>query len=290
MDYDQIVEGRRREWDELKPEERRRQEKEAERQKRREEREAKAKTRTSYERMRSFMQDRAAEEDRALFRRTMRQSLMLVGGFVLVILVVYGGQALVAWRSARAYRVELASYEKVLLQGTMINDLKTPVGAMATWRDAWKKGDMKRLVSLFSSRFFGKLGRNRTYDDVVREYERLYSSGALETQAAIVDGFEGAEIVRIPDKPWTNGELALFRSPLVEKVGATEPTRYIGAFSYDATSGQWRFADFREAKFFSVKWTQESMITALSAGPNAATYDERGNLIFRDNMRGRRTF
>ena len=66
IDYDKIVEGRRRNWESLKPEEIREQEREAQRERLRKEREEKGKE--GFFARRQRLKDEAAAEDRKRFR------------------------------------------------------------------------------------------------------------------------------------------------------------------------------------------------------------------------------
>jgi hypothetical protein len=284
MDYDKLVEGRRRNWEALKPEEIRQKEREEAREKRKKELEEGAKSgkkSTAFERMRRIRQDAAAEEDRERFQKVLRQSGFLVGGFVALIIVVVAAQRIMSIRQYEKYLADTRQYETVLMEGESINDLTTPVGALATWRSVWKEGDMRGLLEMYSPAYLERLTRSKTFNRLVAEYDRLNQKGSLNSISDVALNFDNPELVRVPPKPWTGGELAIFRSDLLQRVGEEEPTRYIVAFSWDPDSGQWRFAELREAKYFSVKWERESLIQSKRRGNLAAEYDDEGNEIER---------
>ncbi len=283
MNYDDIERGRRRNWEALKPEEirqREREERRAERMKELAEKAKKGKTHTAFDRVKRMRQDEESRADRERFQRVLRQSGVLIGAFIFVILVFYSAQAYLEKRRQERLAAEVTEYDRVLVEGEEVNDLSDPVGALATWRSAWMEGDMARVVSLFSPHFMRQLTKSKPYNVILREYQTLYQKGSLQSTVDMATNFDGPQILRIPRKPWSHGELALFRSDYLLRPGDDPPgRRYILAFSWDAKNEEWRYATLREEKFFSIKWKFESAIQQKVGGMNPVTYDEEGNRI-----------
>lgn len=285
MDYDKIVEGRRRNWDALKPEERRALEKEEARQKRKEEMEEKIKSgkrSAAYERLRRAGEDLESEADRQRFRRVLRQSGVLVALFVGVIVTIYAANYILDKRRYKQFVAESSSYNQVLLEGETIDDMSEPVKALATWRSAWMEGDTERIVDTFSTAYMERLTKGKTARQIRGEYQRLKQSGNLDATIAIATAFDSVEAVRLPGKPWTKGELAVFRSSYIARADEEPPgKRYTIALTWEPDYNEWRFADMREAEFFSVKWERESFIQQKVVGGGAVRYDEEGNELRR---------
>lgn len=280
MDYDQIVKNRRRNWDALKPDEVRQREKEEAREKRRKEREEKEKTvpATSYDRLRRRLREESERQDKELFERAVRQGGILVGGFVLLIALFYGWGRYLTYRTEQDYLRSLSKFDLALVDGRIVVDLSNPVGALATWRSAWAEGNMDRAVNIFSRSYQAKLKIPK--EDLIRDYKDRYFTNRMEDQLAIIQNFEGAEMIRVNRKPWKDGELAIFRSAFLQRVDEKPPgIRYIVAFSWDAGANEWRFADLREDYFFNVNWNRENMIKPLRKGPSAPRFDITGKQI-----------
>ncbi len=280
MDYKDLEKGRRRNWDALKPEDVRKQEKQAEKDKRREEREAKGEAKTSYIKMRQEMRDRLDAEDKEQYRRVILQAGIVVGGFFLLIVLFYSIKTYIRHRAIQEYQDSLVRYEEKIVDGQVVNDLSTPISALASWRSAWREKNWRRLVDCFSENFVIKLSKDRDKDRIAKEYVALEERGGLENEVGIVDNFLGAELLHVPTKPWGHNQLALFRSHPLQMIGDPPPgKRYIAAFAYNGPAKEWRFADMRQEDLFSVKWKYEPDIKPISGGPNAIRYDEKGAIV-----------
>lgn len=280
LDYDEISQGRRRNWDPLKPEDIREAESKAKKEARRQERaERQKKKQLSYLKARDVLREEEKSADLAAYERAKRQALVVVAVFLGALLVYIGISLLVDWRRSVQSREDLARFEEVLLEGERVFDLATPVGALSSWRSAWSAGEIDTLFRLFSEDYRKKVRGNKPLEVVQAEYRRLYRDGRLDQQRSIAELFGNVEIIRLPDPPHRDGDLALFRSERVQLIGSPDPVQYIAAFSYNAKGEQWRFADVREAKYFSVRWNHENLIRPLQVGPRATTYDEDGNAI-----------
>ena len=278
IDYDKIVEGRRRNWESLKPEEIREQEREAQRERLRKEREEKGKE--GFFARRQRLKDEAAAEDRKRFRRSLRQSVVMVGGLLLIAGVYLGITHLIQQQREAALRRSLEEVQALVANGTIVLNTTTPVQAFGTWRSAWKRGDVPTMVKMLSPRYINKATDTKSVADLMQEYERLYREGRLEPVREITLDFETAVAVRVPLPPYRNEELALFKSGEVTKSRENGPPKqYIVALSYNRADKQWYFADVREAKYFSVKWYMEAMIRPMRIGPGATIYTEEGNPI-----------
>lgn len=283
MDYEKIVEQRRRNWDALKPEDIRRAEKEAERAARLAEKEKSGKPTGGFHSTRKRLREEADKQEVEQYRRTMKQVYVLVGLFVLLVGIVLGVERLNSMRREAAFRQRIETYALSVNEGKHIDDLSDPIGGLATWRSAWMTGDMQKLIAVYSPSYFDQMAGNSTYDRLLAEHRRLYRSGAFESSVQMASAFDYPELVRIPRRPWRDKELAIFRSPYILRQGDQPPgVRFIAAFSWDSRSSEWRFADAREEQYFSIRWTSEPMITAMRMGPNAPRFDEHGNRIERE--------
>ena len=291
IDYDKIVEGRRRNWDPLKPEEVRQQERDDERERTREEREKRTKGAGGgggYHARRQKAKEESDQRDREKFRLAVRQSVILGSAFVIILSAYFGIERLIEARQRAALLRSMTEVQTIVDDGRVVNDLTTPINAFATWRSAWKRGDVPQIVRLFSSRFLSHATELKSMTEILGEYQRLYRDGRLQATREIAEYFDGAQVIRIPNKPWRQEELALFRSPHLQKIGDPPPgMRYIVAFSYNKNTNSWHFADVREDKYFSIKWNVEGMIKPMRIGPGAITYDDKGFPI--DNRQYSRT-
>ncbi len=284
MDYDSILKGRRRNWDPLKPDEVREREKEEVRRKKREEQEKRAMKPGklgSFSILRQRRREREMAEDMERFRRALWQGGFLMTGFLLL----FGSwMAVNAWLDVREqarFEEQFTQYQEIVTGGEKVEDLSNPSAAFATWQGAWVREDIPRVVSLFSPTYFESLtSAGQTRRDLVEEYTRMRQRGLLQNQVDLANSFGNAEVVRAPGRPWGDGDLAIFRSEALLRPGAgPDGVRFIVAFSYDAESGEWRFADMREAPYFNVRWERESQILPVRGGTRAVRYDEDGNRI-----------
>ena len=277
MDYESLQKQRRRNWNAPKLQEVRRREKEAEREREREKKDTK---KEGIHTRRARKEEEKAERNRQEYRRTVRQVSWLVGVFLLAIVVVLSAEKLLDMRRRGAMREQLERYNLTMRNGELIDNLQDPVGALATWRSAWMEGDMEKLIGLFSRDYYDKISGTRNRNSVINEYKQIYNRGAFESEVELAGFFDYPGMVRMPGRPWSDQELAIFRSPYIMRTGDEPPgTRFIAAFSYDSRSGEWRFADAREAQFFNVNWESEPAIREMRAGPNAIRYDEEGDPI-----------
>jgi hypothetical protein len=282
MDYDKLVEQRRRNWEALKPDEIRKQEKDEQREKAKQEREAKGKKASFQERRRKAREEQQ-KKDVALFQRNKRQIMILAGGFVLVFLFVVGAERLLDMRQRRLWKEKIEFYNLTLREGELIDNLKDPVGALATWRSALRKGNMQKLVDLYSPMYLKKASGSGSKAELVNEHQRMYARGSMQSNVEVATFFDMPDLLHIPSKPWRDKDLALFRTQYIQLIGEPPPgVRYIAAFSWDAKSGEWRFADVREAQFFNVRWDTEEQISRLQYGPNATRYNEEGERVLRE--------
>ncbi len=284
MDYDSILKGRRRNWDPLKPDEVREREKEAERQKKREELEKRARKRGSigvFSVLRQRRREHEQAEDMERFRRALLQGGILIGAFVLALGSWIGLNSWIEAREHARFQEDFARHQQVLQGGEMVNDLSTPSAAFATWQSAWVREDIPAIISTFSPKYFERQTRGgRSRSDLEVEYRRMRQRGLMQSQVDLAASFGTAEPVRAPSRPWSDQELAIFRSEALLRPGAgPDGVRFIVAFSYDERSGQWRFADMREQQYFNVRWERETQIMPARGGARAVRYDEQGNRI-----------
>ena len=152
MDYEKLVQGRRRNWDALKPEEVRRREKEEEKERRREELE-KAGKKPSISRGEAYRQQKEAQQAKDLeaFERAKRQGIYLIAGLVGFFVLMVCVQQVAGVLRTRAWNSKVLEYSRDLADGKVVQDVRDPVGAFATWRSAWLKGNMGAAAGYLSS-------------------------------------------------------------------------------------------------------------------------------------------
>lgn len=278
MDYDKLVEQRRRNWDALKPEDIRKREREEERERKRKEREEKGKAtnRDKLDRQKAAA-DEIAEKEFALAKR---QAMMLGGIFLLAVVVVSGISWIYQYRVRAAYLQQIEETSRAILDGKEFQDLSDPVSALATWRSSWMNGNMEQVVEMTAGQEFERIAGNRGRSEVITDYERRLEAGGLDHYLNMAIAMDNPEIIRIPTPPWNEGELAIFRSDYIQRIDEPSPgRRFIASFSWEPRSGEWRFADVREARYFDVDWTRITAIDPMKGGPMAVQYDEHGDRI-----------
>ncbi|MBI1291684.1 hypothetical protein GC173_10640 [bacterium] len=275
MDYDAIVKGRRRNWDALKPDEVRQREKEEERTRRQEELD-KSPNRgaTGFQRWRARLLERAREEDQRRFQLALRQSLMMAGIFAVCFVGWIAVERIVAQQARALFSKRANDYEAALTDKQAIFTLEDPLGAFSTWRSAWIREDYPMLVKTFSNNYLGRVQPNKDQSALVKEYRKMAENGGMESSIAVAINFGDPDPVRLPSRPWLDGDLAIFRSQPIIIYG--EEKSYTAAISFDGKSGTWRFADMRESQYFSVRWKKEDQIPPFQAGSGAARYNDEG--------------
>jgi hypothetical protein len=273
-DYDSIVQGRRRNWDALKPEEVRRKEQEEARARREEERQKRGVRFTSFHDLRRKLQEAALAEDAAKFRLALRRSAVLLGAFVILVATIIIIDRVASSRAAQAIIKGVETYDQRVENGEAIHVLDEPVGAFASWRSGWVRGDMERLVATFSPAYVGRISTKNDRSAVVAEYKRMYEAGGMTGNVALAEQFFAADAAYVPRRPWSDKSLAIFRSQVMVHEGVERI--YIAAFSYHSKTGKWGFFDMREAPYFSIRWRDEGDVKPLRTGPNATRYDEEG--------------
>lgn len=282
MDYDSIVKGRRRNWNSLKPEEIREREKEEARARRREEIKKKGKRGVNRFKLRDIQRAEEDERDLAQFRRAVRQGILLFAGLAVFIVATSLIRSCLHNQRMAAYMASAAEYDQVTLGGGTVKDFSDPVAAFASWRSAWLDRNADALVESYSPKHRKLLEPSGNLNALRRRYADLLRSGRLEDTRIIAENFLQPELYRVPAEPWRDGQLALFRSQPLERLDRPgEDIRYIAAFSYDASSRSWRFADQREAPYFSTRWQTEADIEPQKGGAQAVRYDEDGYRIDR---------
>ncbi|CAN5341715.1 hypothetical protein BH09SUM1_BH09SUM1_22950 [soil metagenome] len=281
MDYDSIAKGRRRNWDKLKPDDMRRREREEERARKEAELEKSGKKRNfGFFEFRRRLLDKAAEEDYVRYVAAVKQATILGGAFVLVIMVWLGVEMMMRSHRKAENLKRLDSYELMLSKKKVIDDFLDPIAAFESWRSAWQHEDVVRVIGMMSSVNFGRMSASKDRNDILTEYRNMKERGALKSSVEVAEGFTYADIINLPGKPWHDKDLASFRSGEITLSSDPSTSReYVASFSYHETSKTWKFADVREAQYFSVKWDSEAMLTALQAGPRAVRYDEDGEIL-----------
>lgn len=285
MDYDDIVKGRRRNWDELKPEEIRQREKEQERERKDKETKEKGNRNLGYFERRQKKVEEDRERDMAQYRQTVRLIAIGAGALAFVIVVVFTTSTILRMRTMSAYIAQVSEYDVAVLSGERIRDYSDPVNAFASWRGAWIDLDPEAILESYSRTYLDLLEPSGNYEILKARYSSLVKGGGLANTQEIAVNFTNPELFRIPSRPWREGMLALFRSQPFERANPAAHQesvfRYIVAFSYDASTESWRFADMREEIYFSVRWDFEGQIRPLRGPAQAIRYDSSGRPIDR---------
>ncbi|MCC5875921.1 MAG: hypothetical protein JJU11_06855 [Candidatus Sumerlaeia bacterium] len=280
MDYDDIVKGRRRNWESLKPDEIRKKEKEAERERKREEEEKHGKRSVGYFEKRQRMVDEARERDLAKYRQTIRLIAIGLGAFAFLVVTITATSALLRMRRMSIYQAKASEYDTAVLSGERIRDYSDPVSAFASWRGAWIDTDPDAIIESYSNTYKELLEPSGNMNALRARYASMVQSGALEATRDIAISFLDPELFRIPSRPWRHEQLALLRSQPFERFTTSSEEesvfRYMIAFSYDSRSESWRFADLREEVYFSVRWQDEGQIRPLQGPARATRYDSTG--------------
>lgn len=276
MDYDKLVKGRRRNIDALKPEELRRREKEEQREKRREEREKAGKS-TKHERIEKQKKVRTEKEEQE-FKKATRDSLLIAGVFLAILLAVITIERLYAYWREGSYIENIDRLSTRVSRGEEVNDLSNPVAALTTWRTAWVDGDFEKLLDTYSMEYYGRTVRDTSREAVLNRLRGGFDTGGYADQVTAASAFEYPKIVRMPTKPWSDGELAVFKS-LGLNYGDDDIRYFTVSFAWSTDYNEWRFVDLRRSEFFNPKWSHENAISTLKGGPNAVRYDEEGNRI-----------
>jgi len=276
MDYETIVKGRRRNWDALKPDEVRQREKEEERARREAERDKDPnRGMTGFQRWRAHLMEQARIQDRKQFDAAMRQAAIIGGVFVACVVVWLVIEQVLATQARSLFSQRASGYETALGSNQAINNLEDPLGAFTTWRSAWMREDYGQLVRTFSPNYLRRVEPSGDQSALARTYLKMAASGGMQPSIALAQNFGSPEPLRVPRAPWSDGQLAIFRSQPIVLYG--EEKLYTAAFSFDAKTGTWRFSDLRESPYFSVKWKTEEDILPLKVGSGATRYDDDGN-------------
>ncbi len=296
MEYDDLVKGRRREWEKLKPPEQRRAEarerREAELNAAEEAAAARANSprmpgdtsenepvvRKGYFERRQEKLDKAREADMAQFGRARRLAYGVLGFLVVLFLGSWSVRAIARFNAKGEYQQELDKLESLASVGHRLEIFKSPTGALLSWRSSWIRKDAWAVWRTLSSKVQQDLSRAKNVSLAVGEMQSRMKSGAYDGHIDLIRKFEKPEIVRLPLPPYRNGELAIFRSQPIAREGSKfPPQKWIVAVAWSTELKEWRFSEFREAEYFSVKWTVEPMIMPKMGGMRAIRYDEDGH-------------
>lgn len=301
MNYEEIEAGRRRNWDKLKPPEVRRAEEKAKREaelKAAEEEAARLRNesrrpgdpideppvvRKSFFRRRAERMSAAASADMARYRKMRNRAIVAL--FCLGLL--FAASSIIRTLNAAAMRdqqlEEYARYTNMNLMGEPVQIYDSPFGALESWRSAWLRHDAWGIWNSMSPTQQENLSRAKPMNTTVLEYQQRLKSGHLDNYVDQIRQLEYMEVVRLPGQPWRHGELAIFRTRTpIARPNSQAPMEWIVAASWSAEIKQWRVAEFREAPFFSIKWTLEGQILPRVGGMRAVRFNRDGSSIETD--------
>lgn len=296
MQYDDLIKGRRRDWEKLKPPEQRKAEARERREAALQAAEKAAQDRANSPRMpgdtsenepvvrkgyferRRERLEKAREADLHQFGKARRMAYGALAFLVVLFLGSWTVRAIARFNAKGEYQQELEKLESLASAGHRLELFKSPTGALLSWRSAWIRKDAWAVWRTLSAKVQQDLSRAKNVNLAVGETQARMKSGALDGYIESIRLFEKPEIVRLPLPPYRNGELAIFRSPPIQRTGSKfPPQKWIIAVAYSTELKEWRFAEFREAEYFSVKWTVEPMIMPKMGGVRAIRYDEDGH-------------
>ncbi len=200
------------------------------------ERKPRRKRYTPHERRYAEERERGLEE----WQKTKKQLILLgiIAGSVLVVVLVVSFvlQLLAGGRE----QVEMARYMKMAGRKEIIHDLSTPVRALATYRSAWLRGDMRQIWKMTSPAIKKDILAARSESQHILDQLHLYTSGSFASWVDVMKDMNEPEFLFKPAKPYRDGELAVFRTqPYTPPQGNRIPIRYAISFAYN--DGEWQF-------------------------------------------------
>ncbi len=298
MNYEEIEAGRRRNWDKLKPPEQRKAEEKAKReaeQKAAEEEALRVRNESrkpgdpieepstpkkGFFRRRTERMDAKHAADVAQYKKLRNRA---IAAFIALIVIFSANSIIRRLNAAAAYEAQMEEYARYVnlnMMGEPVQIFDSPFGALESWRSAWMRHDAWGIWNSMSPNQQGNLSRAKPMNVTVLEYQQRLKSGHLDEYVDRIRQFEYMEVVRVPGKPWRDGELAIFRTKTPIPQANNQPGMdWVVATSWSADMKQWRVADFREAPFFSIKWTVEPQILPRSGGMRAVRFNRDGSSI-----------
>lgn len=125
-------------------------------------------------------------------------------------------------------------------RGDYLMDLRSPVLALASYRSAWLRGDMRALWSLTSMDKQAGMLSYRSAEETIRLDQKRYDEGGSNFWVLLMKALEKPEFLRDPGSNWKEGDIAAFITPpFREQHAQTVPVRYVIAFVFE--SRQWKF-------------------------------------------------
>lgn len=283
MNWDDLQKGRRRNWEKRRdPEEVRREKRETkhreneEQDRLAEEGKGPARKRTAFQ-IRDQRLREEYEGDEQEYRKRLKQAAWLLGGMALLFIASWVWDALSFSRRLDEGQRDLIRYNSMILEGQAVMDYGRPMAALASWRSAWHRRSASDLWRGASSAFQDRMLKTKPRNEWVAEQQRMFDARLFNSEIERSYLFENPEIIHMPKDPYQDLDLAIFRSSAPH--GVEGKGQYILSLVYEEKPREWRFADWREAKHFSVKWRKETQIEEQVGGMNAPIYNDLGDKI-----------
>jgi len=184
--------------------------------------------------------ERERQADREEWSRTKRQ-LMVLGAIVAAVLLTLFIISAV-WRALAGGReaVEMKDYMKRAAKGEYIDDISDPIRALATYRSAWIRGDMRLVWEITTPAVKKDILAVRSERQHILDQLHQYSSGANKEWVNLLRDLNDPKYLRRPSKPYSRGEVAVFLTqPHAPERGNRPATRYVIVFVYN--HGDWEY-------------------------------------------------
>lgn len=256
IDLDEIRKGRRRDWDKLQdPEVRRQRERE------------KKKADPEYKKKRSKFQrrDDALEEkevkDLEEWRKTKKRVGIIIGAFVMVLMVSWGSNILMAYIQSKGRADKIVELNRVVEQGIAYKSFDNPVEAWASWRSAWREKDAEAIFTAYSPFVMDKIQGDTATGTYIRQYQSRIDRGTEARDQYIASKFDNPEIVHYPVFNLREGSLAVFKHEIrmpPEFGGKTEV--YYLVMSWDKENELWKIEDVRHELVWREAWKSRTQI------------------------------
>ncbi len=199
------------------------------------------------------------ERDRAEFRKHKLQALIVGGIFIAAILGWLGSNLLVHAMTSRADYRDLNNAMKRVDAGEYVYDLSTPGLALASYRVAWIRGDMKTLLDMSAPQARKAVLSGQKEQDYLKNQFRLYFQGRYKAWVDAMAALRNPMYVRRAGRPWHEGHLAVFRVPTrVSQEGDSESTAQYLAFTY--RGGRWKYAKSVHESAWKPYWTTDEQL------------------------------
>lgn len=263
LSYDDIQQGRRREWDKLRsPEERKERE--------REERE-KLEQDPDYVKRMTALQKRdkrredEREQDRRRWGRTKRD-VTIIAAITLGIILFMAGVSWSVRSAVQASRDERARQViQALVEGGRYASFSDPFETWGSWMNGWMRRDAASIYRTYSESMALRTRGSLQPEAYIADLQRQLTTGQKDHIREIAEKFGHPEILHIPGGKPRKGEMAVFRSrPMyMRAVAASAPQRWVLAMTWDDKLKEWRVEELRHENSWNDSWKYTTQIAGV---------------------------